>query len=231
MATDLPTVFLRQLIAIGESLDFSGLGQLFAEVAPNGCWGLRIFDFPPHKLRHLLAKSLSDGELEALIRALTVAERDIPGFGAGSVSSIIWAFHCLEQRKQCRPDVLADWVLANTTNPYVPFGHYNTSGARSVAEWDAYVQLRAERRVACIRQEKERKTMAAAGKAEKATKNIFPAIRRKDTKAVEALVLHGARLDAPNAKGVTALAYAQSLGHAPILELLQKISNGREPID
>ena len=122
----LPPLFLRRLIAIGESQEFSGLRQLFAE-------------FPPEKVGHFMrqsaqfwdsvANSLSDVELEALIRAITVAERDLPLFGGGSVSGVIWMFHRLQQRKQAELDELADWILGHTSNDWAPYGRTN-HGAR-----------------------------------------------------------------------------------------------------
>jgi hypothetical protein len=218
--TEIPTIFLRRLIAIGESQDFSELRQLFEE-------------FPLRRVGHFMCQlpefwasatdSLSDAELEALIRALTVAERDFPSFSGGSVSGVIHTFHRLAERNLCRSDALADWILAHTKNPWAPFG-----GAMSRDAWKAR-RHPAEGRVAGWQPEKERPTIAAERKAEKATQNIFSAIRRKDTKAVQALLLRGARLDVPDATGMTALAYAQALGHAPILELLQNNTNGLQP--
>lgn len=62
-----------------------------------------------------------------------------------------------------------------------------------------------------------------------ASVSLLAFIRRKDTKAVQVLLLRGARLDIPDATGMTALAYAQALGHAPILELLQNNANRLQP--
>lgn len=221
MTAEIPTTFLQRLIAVGESQDFSELHQLFTE-------------FPPERVGHFMrqtpefwysiAESLSDVELEALIRAITVAERDFPPFGGGSVSGVIWTFRCLEQRKHSGMDVLADWILARTANDYAPFGRSN-GGARSLAELDAYRHRVAERRTSRQGAEEERHATAVERKAEKATHDIFSAIRRKDTKAVQALLLRGARLDISNDSGVTALAYAQALGHVPILELLHDKTN------
>jgi hypothetical protein len=222
MATEIPTIFLRRLIAIGESQDFSELRQLFAEFPPDS---VGHFMRQSPQFWYSIADSLSDLELEALIRALTVAERDFPSFGGGSVSGVIWTFKRLDQRKAGGIDALADWILARTANDYVPFGRSN-GGARSLAELDAYRHRVAERRISRQRAEEERHTTAAERKAERATHDIFSAIRRKDTKGVQALLLRGARLDVPDASGVTALAYAQALGHAPILELLQDKANG-----
>lgn len=225
MTTEIPTIFLRRLIAIGESQDFSELRQLFAEFPPDS---VGHFMRQSPQFWYSVADSLSDTELEALIRAITVAERDFPSFGGGSVSGVIWTYRRLEQRKRCRIDVLAEWILAHTANDWAPFGSSN-GGARSLAELDAHHHHVAERRVTHQKAEEERHTTAAERKAEKATQDIFSAIRRKDTKAVQALLLRGARLDIPDATGMTAFAYAQALGHAPILELLHSNTNGLQP--
>jgi hypothetical protein len=214
----MPTVFLRRLIAIGESQNFSELQQLFVEFPLNS---VGHFMRQAPQFWYSVADSLSDAELESLIRALTIAERDFPLFGGGSVSGVIWTFNGLQQRKRCRPDALADWVLAHTSNDCAPFGKCN-GGARSITEWDSYCRTRAECHTAHRQLENEQRTIATERKVEKATQTIFSAIRRKDTKAVQALLLRGARLDVPDATtGMTALAYAQALGHKPILELLQ----------
>lgn len=221
MATKIPTIFLRRLIAIGESQDFSGLQQLFAEFPPDS---VGQFMRQSQEFWRSIADSLSDLELESLVRALTVAERNFPSFGGGSVSGVIWTFHCLDQRKADGIDALANWILARTANEYLPFGRSN-GGARSLAELDAYHHRAVEHRISRQKAEEERHSTAIERKAEKATRDIFSAIRRKDIKAVRALLLCGARLDVSGASGVTALAYAQALGHAPIFELLQKRAN------
>lgn len=225
MTTAIPTKFLRRLIAIGESNEFSSLAELFAE-------------FPPERVGHFmrqhgdfwysLTDSLSDAEHESLIRAITVAERDYPAFGGGSVSGVIFAFIRLQHRTQSSLDALADWILAHTDNPYVPFGTRNL-GARSLVEYRAFKLDRAAARVARQRAESVRQAEAAMRVADKATHDLFAAIRCKDTKAVQALLLRGAHLDVPDATGQTAMAYAHSLGHAAIIEILQAHANGLQP--
>jgi hypothetical protein len=217
MTPEFPSSFLRRLIAIGETNVFSSLPELFRE-------------FPPERVGHFmrqrpdfwysLADSLPEAELEALVRAITIAERDYPEFGGGSVSGVIWAFRRLQYRTHNNLDSLADWILAHTNNPWAPFGSSNY-GARSLAEFRAFQQRAATARVERARNESERQSAAAVRIADKATHDIFAAIRRKDIKAVEALLLRGARLNIPDDTGKTAMAYAQSLGHAAIIELLQ----------
>ena len=77
-----------------------------------------------------LAESLSTDDLEALTRALTVAESSLHGWRAGSASPAIWTFTVFDQRFPERAGGLADWVLAHTDNDYVPSGSSNL-GARS----------------------------------------------------------------------------------------------------
>lgn len=225
MTTAIPSQFLRRLIAIGESNDFASLAELFAEFPPDrvGHFMRRNYDF-----WYPLVDSLSEAEHESLIRAITVAERDYPAFGGGSVSGVIFAFIRLQHRAQSSLDALADWILAHTDNPYVPFGTSNL-GARSLADYWALKQERAAARLARQRAESVRQTAAAMRVADKATHDLFPAIRRKDAKAVQALLLCGARLDVPDATGQTAMAYAQSLGHAAIIEIFQAHANELQP--
>jgi len=217
MPIEISQTFLRRLIEIGQSHNFSDLQQLFKEFPLAGV-GHYMRQSP--EFWNAIADSLSDAELEALIRGITVAERDFPSFGGGSVSGVIWTYRCLEHRKQGKLDALADWILAHTQNEYVPFGR-NNGGARSLAELNAFHQRVAERRASRETAEVERHEIASERKAEKATLDIFSAIRRNDVKAVQALLLRGARLDVQNAAGMTALTYAQTLGHPRILELLQ----------
>lgn len=225
MTTSIPPQFLRRLIAIGESNDFASLSELFAEFPTDrvGHFMRQHFDF-----WYSLTDSLSETEHESLIRAITVAERDYPAFGGGSVSGVIWAFLRLQHRTQSSLDALADWILAHTDNRYAPFGTSNL-GARSLAEFRAFQQDAAAARVARQRVESVRQAAAATRVADKATHDLFPAIRRKDVKAVQALLLRGARLDVPDATGQTAMAYAQSLGHAAIIKILQAHTNGLQP--
>ena len=118
MTTEIPPTFLRRLIAIGESPDLSGIRELFVEFPPKSV-GHFMRQLP--QFWYSIADSLSDAQLEALIRAMTVAERDFPEFGGGSVSGVIWTFRRLEERQGCRHDALADWILAHTANDWAPF--------------------------------------------------------------------------------------------------------------
>jgi hypothetical protein len=165
MTVEIPIILLRRLIEIGESQDFSGLRQLFAEFQPDS---VRHFMRQSPQFWYSIADSLSDAELEALIRAITIAERDFPSFGGGSVSGVIWTFRRLEQRKGCSLDALADWILAHTANGWAPFGSSN-GGARSLDELNAYHHHVAERRAARQKAEERRRLLKTFSQPSAAT--------------------------------------------------------------
>lgn len=81
----------------------------------------------------LVTQTLETEDLISLIRALTVAEHRFSWTG-GSVSAVIWTFRDLEKRQHKQSDLLADWILHRTSNPYEPFGR-NNKGAKSLDEY------------------------------------------------------------------------------------------------
>lgn len=170
-------------------------------------WTEAVGEFPP-------------AELAALIRLLTVAEAEIPGWSAGSVSPVIWLFRVYAQRAGAEEESLADWVLRHTSNDYLPYGSSNY-GARSLEE------LRTRRDTAATRSseraaiESERQDQGRTRRSVDATRNIFGAIRRGDAAAVQALLGHGADLRARDADGRTPYDLAVALGHEVIALLLR----------
>ena len=78
---------------------------------------------------HSIADSLSDDDLESLIKALTIVERDFESLRGGSVSGVIWTFYRLKERLQLaartsgelpletpkNSDDLADWIYKNSS--------------------------------------------------------------------------------------------------------------------
>ncbi len=102
----------------------------------------------------LITSDIQTDDLFALIRGLTLTEREHRWSG-GSAASVIWIFREIEHRSSAFADVVADWVLANTGNKYLPYG-FNNDGARSLAEYRALSQSRAELdRVRQIEQEEK----------------------------------------------------------------------------
>ena len=91
-------------------------------------------------------KRLDEKSLRHLIMGQTIAERDL-GHSWGSISRIPMLFEWY-----CEPSIykvsnfdfrslsgkykdLADWILQNTNNPYVPFGYYQNGGSKSYEEF------------------------------------------------------------------------------------------------
>jgi hypothetical protein len=134
---DLPPAVVSDLIALG-SRDTSRSGerdQLLARLKPFGrvnCLGWDRWSEAADRLR--------EAELRNLVRGLTTAELEL-GWCGGSVSGIISVYRSYESRFPDRADELADWVLARSENPYVPFGTMR-AGARSVAEYRAYLSAK-----------------------------------------------------------------------------------------
>ncbi len=69
-----------------------------------------------------VARRYSREDVTALIKALTVAERDLPDFCCGSVSPVISLYRYLLDSTRADFTELRDWVAAHTRNQYLPFG-------------------------------------------------------------------------------------------------------------
>ena len=153
----------------------------------------------------------TDHDLAALIKTLTVLEERLPEFRAGSVSPVIWLFRRLSDRSPADLTPLVDWVLAHTQNPYLPFGTSNF-GARSSAELVTRSALSAERAARRRADEANRQLQAERCRATAATRKLFGALRRRDERAIAALLAQGADVRVENEHGQTALEFARSVG-------------------
>lgn len=172
-----------------------------------------------------IAEDLSTEELIALIKCLTIAESVYDNWMAGSVSPVIWLFRHLSSRETELSNDVADWVLANTHNPYIPFGSHNY-GAKSTIELSELRQLSLERQRERFEAELERKKSAKERKAKEATHNLFGAIRRNDIQAVKGLLAKRADIAAKDLEGVSILEHAMMKGNVEILELLNPKGSG-----
>jgi len=205
-APDAPTKrLINRLIDIArlEAFDqLEGIGGEFLEARSgqfmrqaNEVW-YRIFDALPHE------------DVIFLIRSLTLLERFNP-FRSGSVSPVIWL---LSRLADCDAKTeLIDWIFENTANSYLPFGSPN-HGAKSMAEFQR-ITRNIEARLQAQRDAESARQLADKNrKATRATELIFNAIRRKDSKAVVALLARGADRNAVDANGQTASEYAEKMG-------------------
>lgn len=121
------------------------------------------------------AADLSDKELAFLVCGLAYVEAHLRWSG-GSVSGVIWLFEALVARHASIDllDEVAGWILANTNNPYNPFGTQISLGAKNYSEYRRLSSSRSVEIKRCIRADAKieelanterhsRKKMAAAG--------------------------------------------------------------------
>jgi hypothetical protein len=207
MARELPSELIKHLIELGSSGRYDECGSL-SERFPSTQSGAFMRLAP--QAWYDVADALSRDELSALIKALTVVEH-MPNCRAGSVSPVIWLFKRLSERSGDDLSELANWVLAHTDNEYLPFGSYNY-GAKSPAELQDRREAAHRRAEACRSEEKKRQLDDMERKAAEATRKLFGALRRRDEKAIAALVRRGADIQAKDENGQSAIEMARSLG-------------------
>ena len=116
---------------------------------------------------NVCAATLSTDDLIALIKALTVCERVFRWRG-GSVSSVIWIYRILERREPEMAHEVADWILARTSNRYLPFGFHNYD-AHSLASYYAAREASHARAAANIEKDRLRQE---ADKVRKAAQRV-----------------------------------------------------------
>lgn len=201
----IPHGLVDHLVEIGRSGNFRDLekiGDIFPDARHGAFMRLR-----PDAWDHV-AEILSEDRLLALIKALTLLE-EYPNFKAGSVAPVIWLFRRLPNAND-RTNLI-NWILSHTENDYLPFGSSN-HGAKSIEDYHHRCKSIEERRKARHNAEENRQREAKTRKTKEASQRLFGAIRRKDTKAVEALLVRGADCKAIDESGQTALEYAKSIG-------------------
>lgn len=80
-----------------------------------------------------VTKSISDDELVALFRGV-IATEQLLGWAGGSVAAGVWVYREIVGRGGDLADREAEWALANSSNPWIPFGT-NRLGASTLAEY------------------------------------------------------------------------------------------------
>jgi hypothetical protein len=93
-----------------------------------------------------VTEKISLAELENLARGLVRAEKNGQWSG-GSVAGAIWVFRMFQKRFPQDANGLAEWMLKNSNNPYVPYGS-NRGDARSLIELDQQNKAKAKRKQA-----------------------------------------------------------------------------------
>lgn len=110
---------LARLVSIGRRAAFDEFQEFLTDF-PQVRSGQ--FMRQPFQEWYEIARRFSRDDVIALIRALTVAERDLPSFCCGSVSPVISLYRSLLDATDDDFGELRDWILAHTRNPYLPFG-------------------------------------------------------------------------------------------------------------
>lgn len=78
-----------------------------------------------------VCSAMTEPQLFALVRGLTIAEKEHCWIG-GSAASAIWIFEIIQARALGdEVDALADWIFKNRRNEYVPFGGRTRSSSLS----------------------------------------------------------------------------------------------------
>jgi hypothetical protein len=220
---------IKRLIGVGKSEKFDKMPSLFSP--SEQLEHPRLAD--SHEAWLATIQSLTEEDLIALIKSLTVGEHIIPYWSAGSVSPVIRLFWRLHELNSQKADVMVGWILDNTTNTYLPFGSCCVEG-RTVAEFTLNQLSRHAGSQKRINAEEERQRFAKAEKlereAQKATQNLFNAVRRNDEKAVEALIQKGANLEEASKDGVSVMSLAEEKGNKRIIELLIAVCTWTRPM-
>ena len=155
--------------------------------------------------------SLQPAEQASFVKALAVYEETVGGLGS------VTALHRVLPAVSDPDHAIIDWVLANTKSYW-----YYSNGAKSFAELQGNRTYDAHHHAEVERQEREREAEAKARKAERATQNLYNAVRRGDAKAVKALLGQGASASATTPEGMSLAEYAEACGRGDIAAILNE---------
>jgi hypothetical protein len=205
MTPEIPQGLVNRLVQIGREERFAELETIETDFPSAKCGDL--MRLRPEAWARVVM-SLTDAEVVFLIKALTKLELH-PSFRAGSVSPVIFLFRALPEALK-RVDLI-NWILANTENSYLPFGSSN-HGAKSIDEYYRLAEYLGARIAARHKAEQDRQSAAESKRVAVASQRLFGAIRRKDEKAIKALLAQGADPGVRDASGQTALQAAMDAG-------------------
>jgi hypothetical protein len=211
MSTKVVPHFVQRLIEIGRSEKFALLAEM--SQAKDKRTVVSVLSARVFSAADQLVRSLSDEDLVALIKAVVMAEDRVGG--VGSVSPVV-----ILLRQRSDPELkLFDWILENTE-------HYYYAHGPGSLEHDGILSLKAsERKQEVEAAEQARSDVARERRAVRATGNLPNAVRRKDVKAVRALIAQGADPNVEMPDGKRVISYAIEAG----LEDIAQVLSGTEP--
>jgi hypothetical protein len=140
-------------------------------------WRERYSDLAPFRSINTLhwsdwdeiALELSDEDLVSLTKGMAMCEMQFR-WGGGSVSAVIWLFRAIE-RRTLDTECLANWLLENSDNPYIPFGT-NRGRAASISEMHERRAARELAKEQNLRADQDRKVAAEAARLQKSTAHL-----------------------------------------------------------
>lgn len=140
---NIPSTVVEDLIRLGgvEGIGTNEARELFSRLEPFD-WVDRL----NWQSWDAITTGLPENELRSLSCGLVWAE-GIPRWSGGSVAGAIWAYKMYLRRFPTQADTLAEWMLAHSENPWVPFGS-NRGCARSLAELKQHEKARNAKRLA-----------------------------------------------------------------------------------
>lgn len=111
---------LMRFIAIAESNQLDQLSRVLTQQEIDA-------DRPLMKIHKdawaAAAEPLSNEQLIQLIRFFTLAEEQLPGWEAGSLSPVIWLCRALKSRGAFPDQELIQWIKTNSRNKFLPYGN------------------------------------------------------------------------------------------------------------
>jgi hypothetical protein len=207
-----PAAIIESLVTAGRAEDYAAIAAI-----PGVSVHAEVLRFSDSLRRGGLApiEELSALDRAAFVKALAVYENTVGGLG--SVTALERVLPLIQDEDH----TILDWILSTTRSYW-----YYSNGARSYAELQEIKAANAERRAQNEKREAERERFAKERKAEQASANLFNAIRRGDTKAVEALLRQGAAPQGLTPDGTPLVRYAEENNRTAIAQLLRQAQGG-----
>lgn len=209
------TTLCRELLAIGRSGEYADVGRLPG--AGEHRQVLRVADMS-RKAITTFFELLDEPDRNFFFKAVAAYENTVGGLGSVTILHRLLPLLPGDGR-----DTL-DWVLSNTRSYW-----YYVHSATSIAEMKEFSRIRAELREHNLQLEKRREIEAKALKGDRATTNLYNAVRRGDIRAVQALLNAGANANITTPDGAALHEYAASKGRDDIAELLIKTHGAQPP--
>jgi hypothetical protein len=202
------STIIKSLVAAGRAEDYAAVAAI-----PGASVHAEVLRFADSLRQDGLARieELSARDRTAFAKALAVYENTAGGLG--SVTALERVLPLIQDEDHAT----LDWILSTTRSYW-----YYSNGARSYSELQEIKAAHAERRAQNEKREAERARFAKERKAEQASANLFNAIRRGDTKAVEALLHQGAAPQGVTPDGMPLVQYAEANNRTAIAQLLRQ---------